>query len=60
MLGSVGQPRDGDARAAFALYDDARSSLSYHRVDYDIETAAEKIEAAGLPESFAARLFVGR
>ena len=60
VLGSVGQPRDGDARAAFALYDDARSSLSYHRVDYDIETAAEKIEAAGLPESFAARLFVGR
>ncbi|MBN2492001.1 MAG: metallophosphoesterase family protein, partial [Planctomycetes bacterium] len=48
--GSVGQPRDGDARAAFAVYDTARAAVQFHRVAYDVETAQDKIRQAGLPE----------
>jgi len=59
-LGSVGQPRDGDPRAAFALYDLDRAILTFHRVDYDIDAAARKILRAGLSERFAQRLFLGR
>ncbi|MBB4197770.1 hypothetical protein CCR94_11900 [Rhodoblastus sphagnicola] len=59
-LGSVGQPRDGDPRAAFALYDLDRAILTFHRVDYDVEAAARKIVRAGLSEFFAERLFAGR
>jgi len=59
-LGSVGQPRDGDPRAAFALYDLDRAVLTFHRVDYDVEAAARKIVQAGLSEFFAERLFAGR
>ena len=58
-LGSVGQPRDGDPRAAFALYDVERAILTFHRVDYDVETASRKILDAGLSEYFAERLFLG-
>lgn len=57
--GSVGQPRDGDPRAAYALYSPAEHTIEYRRVEYDVEKAAEKIQAAGLPSQFAARLFVG-
>jgi diadenosine tetraphosphatase ApaH/serine/threonine PP2A family protein phosphatase len=60
VLGSVGQPRDENPNAAYALYDDTEMSLTYLRVDYDIERAAEKIHAAGLPRFLAARLFIGR
>jgi diadenosine tetraphosphatase ApaH/serine/threonine PP2A family protein phosphatase len=60
VLGSVGQPRDDNPNAAYALYDDKDMSLTYVRVDYDIERAAQKIHAAGLPRILAARLFVGR
>jgi len=59
-LGSVGQPRDGDPRAAFALFETDSATLTFHRVDYDIDTAARKIRDAGLSELFADRLFVGR
>ncbi|MCW2272576.1 metallophosphoesterase [Rhodoblastus acidophilus] len=59
-LGSVGQPRDGDSRAAFALFDLDRAVLSFHRVDYDVETASRKILRAGLAAFFAERLFLGR
>ncbi len=58
--GSVGQPRDGDPRAAFALYDTDENSVTYHRVPYDIAAAQEKIFAAGLPERLAIRLEEGR
>ena len=58
--GSVGQPRDGDPRAAFALYDTDKKSVTYHRVPYDIAAAQEKIFAAGLPERLAIRLEEGR
>ena len=58
--GSVGQPRDGDPRAAFALFDTERRTVTFHRVPYDIATAQEKIFAAGLPERLAIRLEEGR
>jgi diadenosine tetraphosphatase ApaH/serine/threonine PP2A family protein phosphatase len=58
--GSVGQPRDGDPRAAFAIYDTEQRTVTYHRVPYDIATAQEKIFAAGLPERLAIRLEEGR
>jgi diadenosine tetraphosphatase ApaH/serine/threonine PP2A family protein phosphatase len=58
--GSVGQPRDGDPRAAFLLYDTDASVITFHRVPYDIQRAQEKIFAAGLPERLAIRLEEGR
>jgi predicted phosphodiesterase len=58
--GSVGQPRDGDPRAAFALYDTEANSVAFYRVPYDIEQAQNKIFAAGLPERLGTRLAEGR
>ncbi|MGH6817452.1 MAG: metallophosphoesterase family protein [Methylovirgula sp.] len=60
VLGSVGQPRDDIPDAAYALYDNERGLLTFQRVPYDIEAAAQKIRAAGLPEILAARLHFGR
>jgi len=57
--GSVGQPRDGDPRAAYILFDRDRGLVEFRRVEYDIETAARKIRQAGLPEGLALRLAVG-
>ena len=57
--GSVGQPRDGDPRAAYAFYDSDRKLLTLRRVRYPIEATAEEIEAAGLPSVLAQRLFHG-
>jgi diadenosine tetraphosphatase ApaH/serine/threonine PP2A family protein phosphatase len=58
--GSVGQPRDGDPRAAYLLLDlDARRA-SFRRVDYDIEQTQREIRDAGLPELLAARLELGQ
>ncbi len=57
--GSVGQPRDGDPRAAYALFDTDRDALTLGRVEYDIQTAQRKIVAAGLPELLALRLATG-
>lgn len=58
--GSVGQPRDGDPRAAFILYDPADGFLFYHRVPYDVKKAQGKIRRAGLPPVLAERLALGR
>jgi predicted phosphodiesterase len=58
--GSVGQPRDGDPRAAWLELDTTAWEATYHRIPYDIERAAGSIEAAGLPEHLGRRLFVGR
>lgn len=58
--GSVGQPRDGDPRAGYVLYDAEAELLFFHRVTYDIETTQRKIRDAGLPELLAARLNVGK
>lgn len=57
--GSVGQPRDGDSDASFALLDTEDASVEFHRVAYDIETAANKILSAGLPAFLAQRLTLG-
>lgn len=57
--GAVGQPRDGDPRAAYALYSIEDQTVEYRRAEYDIEKAAAKIRAAGLPEVLALRLFEG-
>lgn len=58
--GSVGQPRDGDPRAAFALYDSEACVVEYRRVSYDVREAQRKIRQAGLPAVLADRLGVGR
>lgn len=58
--GSVGQPRDGDWRAAFALYDDVASVVRFYRVPYDLDRAQKKIRDAGLPDRLAERLAVGQ
>jgi diadenosine tetraphosphatase ApaH/serine/threonine PP2A family protein phosphatase len=57
--GSVGQPRDGDARAAFAYYW-SDGTIIFRRVEYDVGQAQRKISAAGLPQTLANRLAVGR
>jgi diadenosine tetraphosphatase ApaH/serine/threonine PP2A family protein phosphatase len=58
--GSVGQPRDRDWRAAFAVYDDAQSLFTWHRVPYKLRTAQMRIRRAGLPETLATRLRAGK
>ena len=58
--GSVGQPRDGDPRAAWLELDTDPWEATYHRVDYDIDRAAEAITATDLPEHLARRLYVGQ
>jgi diadenosine tetraphosphatase ApaH/serine/threonine PP2A family protein phosphatase len=58
--GSVGQPRDGDPRAAWLELDTDAWTATWHRVEYEIEAAAAAIRAAGLPETLAERLEVGR
>jgi diadenosine tetraphosphatase ApaH/serine/threonine PP2A family protein phosphatase len=58
--GSVGQPRDGDPRAAYAIYDSACKLLTYERTEYDIEGAQRRIVEAGLPPVLADRLLLGR
>jgi len=58
--GSVGQPRDGDARAAYGLLDTGARELMLFRVAYDVEEAQAKIRNAGLPEVLASRLALGR
>jgi predicted phosphodiesterase len=59
-VGSVGQPRDGDPRAAYVVYDMANSLIELRRVKYDIQAAQKKIIDAGLPARVATRLAVGR
>ena len=59
-VGSVGQPRDGDPRAGYAVYDDAAPALTLYRVPYPVEIAQRKIVAAGLPHALANRLAIGR
>jgi diadenosine tetraphosphatase ApaH/serine/threonine PP2A family protein phosphatase len=58
--GSVGQPRDGDPRAAWLELDTDEWTARFHRVSYDIAAAAASILAAGLPSPLAERLAVGR
>jgi predicted phosphodiesterase len=58
--GSVGQPRDGDWRAAFAWFDSEDYKLVFHRAPYDLERAQQRILQANLPPRLASRLAIGR
>jgi len=58
--GGAGQPRDGDPRACYALYDNDDRSVTYHRIEYDIEATQRDMEAAGLPRWLIERLAQGR
>jgi predicted phosphodiesterase len=58
--GSTGQPRDGDWRAAYCLYDSEKNVVELHRVKYDLDAAQKKIIKAGLPRLLAERLAIGR
>ena len=60
VVGSVGQPRDGVAQAAWALVDTKAQELTFRRTPYDAARAARKVREAGLPEELAVRLLVGR
>ena len=59
-VGSVGQPRDGDPRAAYVLYNPKERTVHFRRLEYDIAAAQAKIREAGLPERLAERLEVGQ
>ncbi|HET9958490.1 MAG TPA: metallophosphoesterase family protein [Polyangiaceae bacterium] len=56
IVGSVGQPRDGNPAAAYALFDETHQTLTFFRVPYDHLATARKIRAVGLPEVFAERI----
>jgi len=58
--GSVGQPRDDDPRAAFAVLDLEEMSVTEHRVEYDVEQVIDDVAEAGLPERIGTRLREGR
>jgi diadenosine tetraphosphatase ApaH/serine/threonine PP2A family protein phosphatase len=58
--GGVGQPRDGDPRAAFMIYDSERGTFEFYRIPYPFEKTQEKIIQAGLPQYLAVRLAFGR
>jgi predicted phosphodiesterase len=59
-VGSVGQPRDGDPRAAYVIYDDSEGTIDIKRVSYSTDTTREKILKAGLPPFLAHRLSEGK
>lgn len=59
-VGSVGQPRDEDPRAAFCIFDDEAWIAQIYRVEYDFRSAGRKIIDAGLPEALAIRLELGK
>jgi len=59
-IGSVGQPRDGNPRAMYAVFDSTSAKLTFHRVAYDHRAAANAVRDAGLPEFFAQRLETGK
>jgi diadenosine tetraphosphatase ApaH/serine/threonine PP2A family protein phosphatase len=58
--GSCGQPRDGDPRASFVLYDDAAATVTWHRVEYDIAETQQKMRSAGLDTWLTERLAIGQ
>ena len=60
VVGSLGQPRDGNPEACFAVFEPELEVLTFHRVPYDHFTAADKVRRAGLPEDLANRLITGK
>ena len=59
-VGSVGQPRDENPKASVAIYDDEEDKVQIHRLEYDVDKAAQKIIDAGMPDILAERLYHGR
>jgi diadenosine tetraphosphatase ApaH/serine/threonine PP2A family protein phosphatase len=59
LCGSVGQPRDGNPAAAYALFDSAAEAMTFFRIPYDHLTTARRIRAAGLPDVLAERIVRG-
>jgi diadenosine tetraphosphatase ApaH/serine/threonine PP2A family protein phosphatase len=59
-VGAVGQPRDGNPKAAYVVYDMDEGSIELRRLEYDIASAQKKIREAGLPERLADRLAMGK
>ncbi len=59
-VGSVGQPRDGDSRCAYVIYDTEAKTVEFRRLTYDLPAAQAKILAAGLPGRLAERLAIGK
>lgn len=59
-VGSVGQPRDGDPRASYVIYDMEQKELEFRRLEYDVKVTQEKIRKVGLPERLAKRLEIGK
>ena len=60
VVGSLGQPRDGNPEACFAVFEPELEVLTFHRTAYDQFTAADKVRRAGLPEELANRLITGK
>jgi predicted phosphodiesterase len=60
VVGSLGQPRDGNPEACFAVFEPESEVLTFHRVAYDHFTAADKVRRAGLPDDLANRLITGK
>jgi diadenosine tetraphosphatase ApaH/serine/threonine PP2A family protein phosphatase len=60
VLGSVGQPRDGNPAASFTMFDTASQEITWCRASYDVEAAAARIRKNGLPAWLADRLLIGR
>jgi predicted phosphodiesterase len=60
VVGSLGQPRDGNPEACFAIFEPDSEMLTFHRAPYDYFTAANKVRIAGLPEDLANRLITGK
>jgi diadenosine tetraphosphatase ApaH/serine/threonine PP2A family protein phosphatase len=59
-VGAVGQPRDGNPKAAYVIYDMDEGSIELRRLEYDIASAQKKILEAGLPARLAERLAMGK
>ena len=59
-VGSVGQPRDGDPRSCYVIYDMEKQTIDYMRIAYDVEKTSEKILKHGLPEFLAKRILTGQ
>ena len=57
--GSIGQPRDHNPKASYAIFDPQNRSFELHRTPYDVERAQARIEAVGLPGVLASRLALG-
>jgi diadenosine tetraphosphatase ApaH/serine/threonine PP2A family protein phosphatase len=59
-IGSIGQPRDGNPKASFGIWNEETGTVTIRRIEYDLEATQRKMLKAGLPEYLAQRLAMGR